>query len=174
MVHQALVVSVLTVVYINCVYIVILINNLQEQFMLDGDTILVLRTQVWFILAEQLVLTARILGVVPMPSVYQWAQNIWPQLMDHRLKVVSLLEWSISLTTPHQTIVAFHVLCVSLLPQPVTCFLQRLLVQQVGLNSIRDIWWALTICTPVQNTCVWMKHLEVLAEEMIMVFYCIQ
>ena len=39
--------------------------------MLDGDTGLVLGVQGWFILAEQLVLTARILVEVLMLSAYQ-------------------------------------------------------------------------------------------------------
>ena len=37
-----------------------------------------------------------------------------------------------------QTITMSPVQCVSLLLEPVTCFLPKLLVQMVGLNSIRD------------------------------------
>ena len=44
--------------------------------MLDGDTGLVLGAQVWFILAEQLVPTVRILVEVLMLNAYLQTQNI--------------------------------------------------------------------------------------------------
>ena len=53
-----------------------LINIMQEQFMLDGDAGLVLGTQVWFTLAEQLVLTVGVLVEALMLSAYLQTRNI--------------------------------------------------------------------------------------------------
>ena len=53
-----------------------LINIMQEQFMLDGDTGLVVGTQVWFTLAEQLVLTVGVLVEALMLSAYLQTRNI--------------------------------------------------------------------------------------------------
>ena len=108
--------------------------------MLDGDTDLVLGAQVWFTLAEQLVLTAEVLVEAPMLNAYLQTQSIRVQLMGHSLQVIRLLEQNMNQMASqlHQTIMTSPVQCVCLLLKPVTCFPPKLLVQMVGLNSIRD------------------------------------
>ena len=147
--------------------------------MSDGDTALVLVVHIWYTLGKQLVLTVRIQVEVPILNVYQQAQNIWLQLMEHREGVVPLLELNMSqMKLNHrQTITMSPVRCVSqLLLEPATCFQPELPVQiWLGPNSIKVTWWVLTVTNSVLSTCVWMRHLRgMVGKQMITVFCCIQ